>query len=156
MPALKFAAHYAPFAALVPVTAVDALDPTTRRYLAAVEGMSAAECEMLSKPWRLDHDASRALTQAVAKNRRLNIEETVALSALSTIPATLSGDAGWAAVRTAVHGGRVLSRRSELSSDELLALWAPLEPAIPFKSLGGARRKPADAAARGLAASAPR
>lgn len=148
MPALKFAAHYAPFAALIPVTAADALDPTTRRFLAAVEGMSAAECEMLSKPWRLDHDASRALTQAVAKNRRLLIEETVALSALSTIPATLSGDAGWAAVRTAVHGGRVLSRRSELSGEELAALWAPLEPAIPFRSLGAARRKSAGTGVR--------
>jgi len=142
MPALKFAAHYAPFAALIPVTAIDALDPTAMRYLAAVEGMSAAECEMLSRPWRLDHDASRALTQAVAKNRRLNIEETVALSALATIPATLNGDAGWAAVRTAVHGGRVLSRRSELSGEVLVALWAPLEPAIPFTSLEkGARRR---------------
>jgi hypothetical protein len=141
MPALKFAAHYAPFAALIPVTAPDALDPTTRRYLTAVEGLSAAECELLAKPWRLDHDASRALTQAVAKNRRLNIEEAVALSALSTIPATLGGGAGWAAVRTAVHGGRVLSRRSELTSEELTVLWAPLEPAIPYKSLEkGARR----------------
>lgn len=141
MPALKFAAHYAPFAALIPVTAPDALDPITRRYLAAVEGLSAAECELLSKPWRLDHDASRALTQAVAKNRRLSIEETVALSALSTIPATLGGDAGWAAVRTAVHGGRVLSRRSELSSEELTVLWAPLEPAIPYKSLERGAKK---------------
>jgi hypothetical protein len=141
MPALKFAAHYAPFAALIPVTAPDTLDPTTRRYLAAVESLSAADCELLSKPWRLDHDASRALTQAVAKNRRLNIEETVALSALSTIPANLSGDAGWAAVKTAVHGGRVLSRRSELSSEELTAVWAPLEPAIPLKSLEKGARK---------------
>jgi len=149
MPALKFAAHYAPFVALIPLTSVDAVDPTTRRYLAAVEGMSAAGCEMLSKPWRLDHDASRALTQAVAKHRHLNIEETVALAALSTIPATLSGDAGWAAVRTAVHGGRVLSRRSELSSEELTALWAPLEPAIPFKSLEkGTRRKGAGTGVR--------
>ncbi|HXC79926.1 MAG TPA: hypothetical protein VNU19_23070 [Candidatus Acidoferrum sp.] len=148
MPALKFAAHYAPFAALIPVTALDAVDPTTRRFLAAVEGMSAAECEMLAKPWRLDHDASRALTQAVAKHRHLNIEEAVALAALSTIPATLNGDAGWAAVRTAVHGGRVLSRRSELSSEELVALWAPLEPAIPFKSLGATRRKGAGTGVR--------
>ena len=135
LPALKFAAHYAPFARLIPVSEADALDPTTRRFLAAIEGLSVAQCEMLSKPWRLDHDASRALTQAVAKSRHLNIEEAVALSALSTIPATLSGDAGWAAVRTAVHGARVLSRRSELSSDEVAILWAPLQPAIPLKTL---------------------
>ena len=143
LPALKFAAHYAPFARLIPVSEADALDPTTRRFLAAIDGLSIAHCEMLSKPWRLDHDASRALTQAVAKSRHLNIEEAVALSALSTIPATLSGDAGWAAVRTAVHGARVLSRRSELSSDQLAVLWAPLQPAIPFKSLdeGAGRRR---------------
>ena len=135
LPALKFAAHYAPFARLIPVSEADALDPTTRRFLAAIEGLSTAHCEMLSKPWRLDHDASRALTQAVAKSRHLNIEEAVALSALSTIPATLSGDPGWAAVRTAVHGARVLSRRSQLSSAEVVVLWAPLQPAIPLKSL---------------------
>ena len=135
LPALKFAAHYAPFARLIPVSEADALDPTTRRFLAAIEGLSVAQCELLSKPWRLDHDASRALTQAVAKSRHLNIEEAVALSALSTIPASLSGDGGWAAVRTVVHGARVLSRRSELSSEEIVVLWAPLQPAIPLKSL---------------------
>ncbi|MEP6751720.1 MAG: hypothetical protein ABI959_03120 [Candidatus Dormiibacterota bacterium] len=135
LPALKFAAHYAPFARLIPVSASGALDPTTRRYLAAIEGLSPAHAEMLSKSWRLDHDASRALTQAVAKNRHLNVEEAVALSALSTIPVTLSGDAGWAAVRTAVHGGRVLSRRSELSKEEVAVLWAPLQPAISLRSL---------------------
>src|ERR1700704_506554 len=52
--ALKFAAHYAPFATLIPVSAVDALDPRTRRFLAAIEGLSADRCEILSKPWRLD------------------------------------------------------------------------------------------------------
>jgi hypothetical protein len=133
--ALKFAAHYAPFAVLIPVSAVDALDPTTRRFLTAVESLSADQCEMLSRPWRLEHSASRALMQSVAKNRHLNIEEAVALSALATIPASLTGDAGWAAVRTAVHGGRVLSRRSELSSTEIAVLWAPLEAAIPLKPL---------------------
>ena len=154
LPALKFAAHYAPFARLIPVSTVDALDPVTRRFLAAVERLSAEQSELLSKPWRLDHDASRALTQAVAKSR-LSIEEAVALSALSTMPAGLSGDAGWAAVRTAVHGGRVLSRRSELSSDEMAALWAPLEEAIPLKSLERAtRRKSTGTTGRAVATSA--
>jgi hypothetical protein len=141
LPALKFAAHYAPFASLIPVFEADGLDPAARRFLAAVEGLSAAQREMLSKPWRLDHDASRALTQAVAKNRQLKIEEAVALSAISTIPASLSGDAGWAAVRTAVHGARVLSRRSHLSGEEVAVLWAPLEPAIPLRSLDKPRGK---------------
>jgi hypothetical protein len=135
LPALKFAAHYAPFATLIPVSAVDALDSATRRFLAEVEGLTTAECEILSRQWRPDHDASRALTQAVAKSRHLKIEEAVALSALATIPAVLSGDAGWAAVRTVVHGGRVLSRRSVLSGDEVAALWMPLEPVIRFRSL---------------------
>ena len=117
--ALKFAAHYAPFATLIPVADADALDPAIRRFLAAIEGLSAERCELLARPWRLDHAASRALLQAVAKSRHLHIEEAVALGALVAIPALLTGDAGWAAVRTAVHGGRVLSRRGDLSSDEL-------------------------------------
>jgi hypothetical protein len=149
LPALKFAAHYAPFARLLPVSDADALDPATRRFLAAVEGLSPEQCKILSKPWRLDHDASRALTRAVARSRHLKIEEAVALSALATIPASLSGDAGWAAVRTAVHGARVLSRRAELTSEEVAILWAPLQPAIPFKSLDkGTGRKGAGTSVR--------
>jgi hypothetical protein len=136
MPALKFAAHYAAFATLIPVSDADALDPAIRRFLAAIEGLTKARCEQLARPWRLDHAASRALLQAVAKSRRLNIEEAVALGALVAIPALLTGDPGWAAVRTAVHGGRVLSRRSDLSNGEVAILWAPLEDAIPLRSLG--------------------
>ncbi len=137
LPALKFAAHYAPFATLIPVSDADALDPGIRRYLAAIEVLTPAQCELLSRPWRLDHAASRALLQAVAKSRRLNIEEAVALGSLVAIPALLTGDAGWAAVRTAVHGGRVLSRRTELSADEVAVLWAPLQATIPLESLDG-------------------
>ena len=135
LPALKFAAHYAPFGKLIPVSEADALDPTTRRFLIEVEGLTTPECEILSKPWRLDHEASRALTQAVAKSRHLKIEEAIALTALVTVPASLGGDAGWAAVRTVVHGGRVLSRRSVLSGEQVAALWAPLEPVIRYKSI---------------------
>jgi hypothetical protein len=142
--ALKFAAHYAPFAALIPVLEADALDPTTRRFLAAIEGLSADQCEFLSRPWRLDHAASRALQQSVAKSRHLDIEVAVALAALTAIPSHLAGDAGWAAVRTAVHGGRVLSRRAELAREEITVLWAPLQAAIPLGALErGARDKDA-------------
>jgi hypothetical protein len=142
--ALKFAAHYAPFAALIPISEPDALDPTTRRYLAAIEGLSAEDCEILAKPWRLHQDASRALMQAVAKGRHQNVEVAVALAAVTAIPAQLAGDRGWAAVRTAVHGGRVLSRRGELGDEELTVLWAPLQAAIPFGSLDkGARNRSA-------------
>jgi hypothetical protein len=139
--ALKFAAHYAPFEALIPVSEAAALDPTTRRFLAAIEALSADQCEFLSRPWRLDHTASRALQQSVAKSRHLNIEVAVALAALTAIPAQLTGDAGWAAVRTAVHGGRVLSRRAELTKDEVTVLWAPLQAAIPLGALEKAARE---------------
>ena len=145
--ALKLAAHYAPFANLIPISAADELDPMTRRFLAAVEGLSADQCEMLSRPWRLDHGASRALLQAVAKSKHLHIEVAVALAALTAIPAHLAGDAGWAAVRTAVHGGRVLSRRADIASNEVTVLWAPLQAVIPLGSLGrgavgkGARKR---------------
>jgi hypothetical protein len=153
--ALKFAAHYAPFATLIPVPFAEALDPMTRRYLAAVQGLSADQCEFLSRPWRLDHGASRALLQAVAKSKHLNIEVAVALAALSAIPAHLTGDAGWAAVRTAVHGGRVLSRRADIASDEVTVLWAPLQAAIPLGSLGkGVRNKGVRKPARAVVAKA--
>jgi hypothetical protein len=133
--ALKFAAHYAPFATLIPVSAADALDPTTRHFVAAVEALTADQCEILAKPWRLERDASRALLTAVAKSRYQKTEEAVALAALRTIPALVKGDAGWAAVRTAVHGGRVLGRQAELAPDVLAILWSPLQAAIPFESL---------------------
>jgi len=140
--ALKFAAHYAPFAALIPISDSDALDPTTRRFLTAIEGLSAEQSQVLAKPWRVHQDASRTLLQAVAKGKHQNIEVAVALAALTAIPAQLAGDQGWAAVRTAVHGGRVLSRRADLSNEELTVLWAPLQAAIPFGSLDkGARNR---------------
>jgi hypothetical protein len=142
LPALKFGAHYAPFATLIPISEADALDPTTRRYLAAIHELTVGQCQYLAKPWRVDHDVSRALTQAVAKNRHAHIEVAVALAALNTIPPRLAGDAGWAAVRTAVHGGRVLSRRSELAKDEITLLWAPLQAVFPLGALErGSRSK---------------
>jgi hypothetical protein len=140
--ALKFAAHYAAFATLVPVAAIDALDPSSRRFVSAVETLSAQQCNHLARPWRLDHEASRALQAAVAKSRFLKTEEAVALAALRAVPAHLQGDAGWAAVRTVVHGGRVLSRRGELTEDEVAVLWSPLEAAIPLGSLSEGARDP--------------
>ena len=133
--ALKFAAHYAPFAGLVPVSEADVLGPPTRRLLDAVGTLNATQCEVLAKPWRLEHAVSGALQQAVAKRRHLGGEEAVALAALTSIPPHLPGDAGWAAVRTAVHGARVLSRLTDLSRDEIVALWTPLQAAIPLESI---------------------
>src|SRR5207247_10234475 len=54
-------------------------------------------------------------------------EEAAALVALVTVPMRVTGDAGWAACKTATFGGRVIAARSNLSDEELLALWKPLE-----------------------------
>src|SRR4029077_12000791 len=59
----------------------------------------------------------------------------VALAALRSVPTHLQGDAGWAAVRTVVHGGRGPGRRRELTGDEVAILWSPIEAAIPLESL---------------------
>ncbi len=135
LPALKFAAHYAPFASLVPLAGSDVLDPMTRRFLVKLEELSAAQCEALARRLRIEAAASNALLQAVAKHREVKSEEAVALAALSVIPAHLSGDSGWAAVRTAVHGGRVLGCMADLTAQQVEELWAPLEGVIPLASL---------------------
>ena len=106
LPALKFAAHYAPFATLIPLSGSDVLDPLTRRFMVELEGLTAEQCEALGRRWRLEPEASRALLQAVANHREARSEESVAMAALTLIPAQITGDSGWAAVRTAVHGGR--------------------------------------------------
>src|SRR5712692_6211415 len=146
--ALKFAAHYAPFIALVPVSGFDALDPATMRYLKAVEALTREKCEVLARRWRLDPDASRALLKVVAKSRYLKGEEAAALLALRTIPTRLTGDLGWAAVRTVVHGGRVLGARAELTKGQVAVLWIPLEAAIPFASLEDPVARPVRARVR--------
>ncbi len=135
LPALKFAAHYAPFANLVPLAGSDVLDPMTRRFLVKFGELSAAECETLARRLRIDAAASHALLQAVAKHREAKSEEAVAMAALTVIPAHLSGDSGWAAVRTAVHGGRVLGCIGDLTQEQVEELWAPLEGVIPLASL---------------------
>jgi hypothetical protein len=135
LPALKFAAHYAPFAVPIPLSGSDVLDPLTRRFMVELEGLSAAQCETLGRRWRLEPAASRALLQAVANHREAKSEESVAMAALTVIPAQITGDSGWAAVRTAVHGGRVLGCISDLSPEEIAVLWAPLQDVIPFASL---------------------
>src|SRR5207237_5739411 len=47
------------------------------------------------------------------------------------------------AVRTAVHGGRVLGALSELTAAEIGELWAPLEAVIPLPSLSEVETVPA-------------
>ena len=110
LPALKFAAHYAPFSALIPLAGSDVLDPRTRRFLARLGHLRPDQLDLLAKRWRIQPAASHALLQAVSKNREVKSEEAVAIAAVVTIPAQLTGDAGWAAVRTAVHGVASLAR----------------------------------------------
>ena len=135
IPALKFAAHYAPFATLIPLSGSDVLEPPTRRFMVELEGLTAEQCEALGRRWRLEPEVSRALLQAVANHREARSEESVAMAALTLIPAQVTGDSGWAAVRTAVHGGRVLGSLSDLSPDQVAELWAPIEQVVPFASL---------------------
>ena len=135
LPALKFAVHYAPFAALIPVAGSDVLDPRTRRFVARLEGLTKEQLELLARRWRIEPAASHALLQAVAKNRHVKSEEAAALAALTVVPHHLTGDVGWSAVRTVVHGGRVLGASSDLTPQETADLWAPLEAAVPIASL---------------------
>ena len=135
LPALKFAVHYAPFAALIPLSSSEVLDPRTRRFMARLEGLDRHQLEGLARRWHVEPGASRALLQAVAKHAHVRSEEAVALYALGLVPNHLTGDVGWAAVRTVVHGGRVLGALAELNPGEIAQLWAPLEGAIPLASL---------------------
>ncbi len=143
VPALKFAAHYAPFAAFIPVSGGDVLDPRSRRFVRAIEALTKDQCEALAHRWRIDPNASRALLQAVTKNRHVKSEEAAAMAALTVIPTHLPGEAGWFAVRTAVHGGRVLGSLGDLSPQQVTELWAPLEGAIPFEGLDANEEAPA-------------
>jgi hypothetical protein len=154
LPALKFAAHYAPFAALIPAAGSDVLDPLTRRFLVALEALTAAQCEALAHRLRIEPATSRALLEAVAKHPEVKSEEAVAMAAVTVIPAHITGDSGWAAVRIAVHGGRVLGCMADLSKEQVAILWAPLEAAIPLASLAEEEHKPAAERVRDAVSSA--
>ncbi|HET6309378.1 MAG TPA: hypothetical protein VFH00_00070 [Candidatus Nitrosotalea sp.] len=156
LPALKFAAHYAPFATLIPASGSDVLDPMTLRFLTALEGLTAAQCENLAHRLRIEPAASRALLEAVAKHPEVKSEEAVAMSALTLIPAHITGDSGWAAVRMAVHGGRVLGCMPDLSQEQIAILWAPLEAVIPLASLAEEDHRPAAERMRDAVSSAIR
>jgi hypothetical protein len=150
--ALKFAAHYAPFITVIPVSGFDLLDAVTMRFLVAIEALNKRSCELLARPWRLDHESSRTLLGVVTKTRYIKPEAAAALLAMRTIPPHLAGDAGWAAVKTVVHGGRVLGARGHLSKEQIETLWAPLEAAIPLATID---EPPAKAAGTRLRAVAP-
>ena len=152
LPALKFAVNYTPFATLIPLSGSDVIDPRTRRYMAALEKLSREQLRGLAHRLRVSPAASHALLQAVARNREARSEEAVALFAMAMMPNHLTGDEGWAAVRTAVHGGRVLGALGELAPDETMELWAPLEPVVPMASLEEEPAEPVPAGERVKAA----
>jgi len=154
LPALKFAVNYAPFAALIPLSGSDVLDPKTRRFMARLEDLTGEQLEVLARRWRIEPAASRTLLQAVAKNRHVKSEEAVAIAALSLIPNQLTGDQGWAAVRTAVHAGRVLGTLADLTEQEITELWAPIESVISLASLSEVVELPASARVRAAVGSA--
>jgi len=154
LPALKFAVNYAPFAALIPLSGSDVLDPKTRRFMARLEDLTREQLEVLAQRWRIEPAASRTLLQAVAKNRHVKSEEAVAIAALSLIPNQLTGDQGWAAVRTAVHAGRVLGTLADLAEQEITELWAPIESVISLASLSEVVELPASARVRAAVGSA--
>ena len=143
LPALKFAVHYVPFAAFIPLSGSDVLDPRTLRFVDSLQALTREQLSALARRWRIEPGASRALLQAVAKNREVKSEEAVALAALALVPHLLTGDEGWSAVRTAVHGGRVLGAIGELTPAEVGELWAPLEAVIPLASLSEVETVPA-------------
>ena len=155
-PALKFAVHYAPFAGVIPAVDSDLLDPRTRRFIALLDALTREQVTALATRWRADPAASAALVGAMAKHRHLPAEEAVALAALTYMPHQVAGDEGWAAIRTAVHGGRVLGAAGELTPEQTASLWAPLEGVIPFASLdSGEALKPRRARQPAVASRAP-
>ena len=79
---------------------------------------------------------ANALSRAMADGSARPAEEAAALAAMVTVPMRLAGSPGWAAVKTAAFGGRVLASRTRLSPEQIEALWKPIQPAIPLVSLG--------------------
>jgi hypothetical protein len=50
----------------------------------------------------------------------------------------LAGSKGWAAVKMAAYGGRVIASRTKLTPEQLEELWKPIQPAIPLATLSAA------------------
>ena len=133
--ALTFAAHYAPFATVIPLAETDEVPPIVRLFANAMKWLSAAQWESLARPWSLDRGDSSTLLQAALKSKAREAEEFVALAAIALAARHVAGDSGWAAVKTAVHGARVLASRGELTAEQTAVVWAPLEEAIALRSL---------------------
>ena len=132
---IKFAASYAPFASAIPVTNPRSLGAMVSRYVTAVGRLGAAQCAALARPWQIDDALSSVLSGAIADGSTRSGEEAAALAAVVTVPMRLAGSGGWAAVKTASFGGRVIAARSRLTAEQLDTLWKPIQPAIPLASL---------------------
>jgi hypothetical protein len=138
--AIKFAASYAPFASAIPVTSPRSLGAMVSRYVTAVGRLGASQCAVLAQPWETGDDLSSTLSGAIADGSARPGEEAAALAAVVTVPMRLAGSSGWAAVKTAAFGGRVMAARAKLSAEQLEELWKPIQPAIPLASLAAPTR----------------
>jgi hypothetical protein len=133
---IKFAASYAPFASAIPTTSARPRGAMVLRYVTAIGRLGASQCEALAKPWQLADEVSNALSRVMKDGSARPAEEAAALAAVVTVPMRLTGSAGWAAVKTAAFGGRVIASRTRLTAEQIEALWKPIQPAIPLASLG--------------------
>ena len=106
------------------------------RYVTAIGRLGGSQCEQLAQPWQLNDEVSNALSNAMKDGSARPAEEAAALAAVVTVPMRLSGSAGWAAVKTAAFGGRVIASRTRLTPEQIEVLWKPIQPAIPLASLG--------------------
>jgi hypothetical protein len=158
--ALTFAVHYLPFAAVIPPIETAEPPANVQLFARSLKWITQSQWELMALPWTLDREVSTMLMQTAARVGAWESEEAVALAALAVVPRHLTGDVGWAAVKTAVHAARVLCCRAELTPEQLEAAWAPLEPAVPLRSLDtppatASRAAPARSR-RAKAATAPR
>ena len=134
---IKFAVSYAPFSAALPVPRKAPLGPPVERYMTIISRLSANQCAALAHTGHADDEASRALSAAVAQGEGRAAEEEAAMAAAVTVPTRLTGNQGWAAVKAAALGGRILGCRTKLTPDQIEALWKPINVAIPLTLLEG-------------------
>jgi hypothetical protein len=133
---IKFAASYAPFGSAIPVTSPRALGAMVSRYVTALGRLGASQCAVLAKQSQVDEAAANALSKATVDGSARAAEEAAALAAVVSVPMRVAGSVGWAAVKTAAFGGKVIAARARLTPEQLEALWKPIQPAIPLASLG--------------------
>jgi hypothetical protein len=91
---------------------------------------------VLAKQSQVDEAAANALSKATVDGSARAAEEAAALAAVVSVPMRVAGSVGWAAVKTAAFGGKVIAARARLTPEQLEALWKPIQPAIPLASLG--------------------